>query len=574
MGGRRRLRALRASAGGDAAPAGRRQRGAGHPHRVGQVAGGDGRDIRGAGPGPAGRLHRAGQGAGEREVLRADRGLRRRPSRHGHRRRHRQRRRPGDRLHGRDPGQPDPAGRGRRRRRLRGDGRDPLLRRPGPGLGLAGAAAGAAPGPVPAHVGHPGRHRPDAGRPGRPDRARRRLGGHGGAAGAPGLRVPRDPAARVGGEAAGAGQGAGLHRPLHPEGGLGPGPEPHQPRRAEPGRQGGGARGGGRVPLRHPRRQGPEALRDRRHRRPPRRFAAQVPAAGGEAGPAGPPAPDMRHRHLGGGGEHAGPHRAVHPALQVRRAPHPGAVGAGLPADRGAGRPPGLRRRRERVGAGPRARRREQAGRGQGGGRRGGRRGRQAPQAGPQEAARAGLRPLRRRHPGPPGRRGARDPGVELPGDPRHDAQRLGPARRRLRGHEEAAGGQPRAPAPPARPHPPGGERVPVADRRRDRRGAGRARRAGPPGAGRPRPPGRVPAQPAPVAVRGGGGGGAGPVRGRLPPAGAQPGGVDRRGPDGGADGPARPDQGRADDPDEGRGGRVRGADEPPGRGHLAPARS
>ena len=61
-------------------------------------------------------------------------------------------------LHGGDPRQPGAAPRRRRPRRRRGDGRVPLLRRPEPRLGLAGAAARAAPRPLPADVGDARRH--------------------------------------------------------------------------------------------------------------------------------------------------------------------------------------------------------------------------------------------------------------------------------------------------------------------------------------------------------------------------------------------------------------------------------
>ena len=70
-----------------------------------------------------------------------------------------------------------------------------------------------------------------------------------------------------------------LHRALHPEGGHGPGPEPHQPQRAQHRSEGRSQGGGGRISLRHAHRQGPAPLRAGRHRRAPRRDAAQVPAA-------------------------------------------------------------------------------------------------------------------------------------------------------------------------------------------------------------------------------------------------------------------------------------------------------
>ena len=78
LGGRGRARALPAPGRGGHRAARRRQRRARDADRLGQVAGGGRRARRGAGPGRGHLLHRADQGAGEREVLRAVRGLRRR----------------------------------------------------------------------------------------------------------------------------------------------------------------------------------------------------------------------------------------------------------------------------------------------------------------------------------------------------------------------------------------------------------------------------------------------------------------------------------------------------------------
>ena len=142
-------------AGGGADRAGqRRERRPGHADRLGQVAGRHRRAVRRAGGRTAQLLHRADQGAGQREVLRAVRRLRRGQRRHAHRRRGGQRRRADHRLHRGGAGQHRPARGRRRRHRPRRDGRVPLLRRPRPRLGLAGAAAGAAERAVPADVGH------------------------------------------------------------------------------------------------------------------------------------------------------------------------------------------------------------------------------------------------------------------------------------------------------------------------------------------------------------------------------------------------------------------------------------
>ena len=101
-------------AGGGADRAGqRRERRPGDADRLGQVAGRHRRAVRGTGRRTAQLLHRADQGAGQREVLRALRGLRRGQRRHADRRRRGQPRRADHRLHRRGPGQ-HRAARGRR----------------------------------------------------------------------------------------------------------------------------------------------------------------------------------------------------------------------------------------------------------------------------------------------------------------------------------------------------------------------------------------------------------------------------------------------------------------------------
>ena len=197
----------------------RQQRGAGHADRVGEVAGRHRGAPGGARRGPGLLLHRADQGAGEREVLRVVRGLRRRRRRDAHRRRLGQRRCPDHRVHRGGAGQHRPPRGQRHRRRAGGDGRVPLLRRGGPRLGVAGTAAGAAPGSVPADVGHPRRHVGDRRRPDdtHGPRDRRRRGRR--ASGAAGLqlvaRTPRRHRHRAGRDRS----GAGVRRPLHAGGG-------------------------------------------------------------------------------------------------------------------------------------------------------------------------------------------------------------------------------------------------------------------------------------------------------------------------------------------------------------------
>ena len=113
--------------------------------------------------------------------------------------------------------------------------------------------------------------------------------------------------------------GAGLRRALHPAvgGRAGPGADEHQ--RVHAGREGRHRRGAGRLPLRPRLRQDAVAARAPRHRRPPRRHAPQVPPPGRAAGPGGPPQGHLRHRHARRRHQRPDPHRAVHPALQVRR---------------------------------------------------------------------------------------------------------------------------------------------------------------------------------------------------------------------------------------------------------------
>ena len=179
--------------------------------------------------------------------------------------------------------------------------------------------------PVPADVGHarpgralPGRPRTPHGPAGHARQARR-------AAGAPRVRVPRDAAARVARRARG--------------------PRPRAPSTSST------------SPRRPPveaaqaltsvdlcTREEKAAIREAiggfrfdspfgadlrrylrpRHRRAPRRPAPQVPPAGREAGPGGSPQGHLRHRHARRGHQRAHPHRAVHPALQVRRRHQPG----------------------------------------------------------------------------------------------------------------------------------------------------------------------------------------------------------------------------------------------------------
>ena len=136
-----RPRALPGAGGGDLRTARRQPRDPQHADRFGEVARRHRRPLRGTRRGQAQRLHRADQGAGQREVLRPLPRLRLRSRRDDHRRRGRQPRRTDHLLHRRDPRQLGVARRSRNARRRRHRRRVPLLRRPATRLGVAGAAA-------------------------------------------------------------------------------------------------------------------------------------------------------------------------------------------------------------------------------------------------------------------------------------------------------------------------------------------------------------------------------------------------------------------------------------------------
>ena len=83
-----------------------------------------------------------------------------------------------------------------------------------------------------------------------------------------------------------------------------------------------------------------------RHRGPPRRDAAALPAAGRAARPGRPAHGHLRHRHPRRRHQRADPHRAVHRARQVRRQPAADPAHPRVPADRRPRRPGRLRHRR------------------------------------------------------------------------------------------------------------------------------------------------------------------------------------------------------------------------------------
>ena len=242
-------------------------------------------------------------------------------------------------LHGRDPGEPGAArGRGRRRG-LRGHGRVPLLRRPRPRLGVAGAAAHAAEDAVSADERHAGRRdasiaaslkeRTGHGR----GRDRRRA-----APGAPGLRVRRDAARGHGGAGVAQGRGAALPGAFLAGRGARHGAGALELRRGVEGaaRAGEGGREG--HALHHGVRQDAQASARKRRGRAPCGDAPALPAARGEAGPAGAAARHLRHGHAGRGHQRAHPHGGAHRAHEVRRTEDAASARPRVPPDRRAGR--------------------------------------------------------------------------------------------------------------------------------------------------------------------------------------------------------------------------------------------
>ena len=342
-----------------------------HAHRLRQVAGRRRAPLQGARRGEDLVLHGADQGAGEREVLRPLRAVRRRAGGHAHRRREHQPGRADRLLHRRGPRQPRPA-RGRAPRRRGGDGRVPLLRRPGPRRRLADPAPHAPPRHLSPDVGDAGGHHRHRAEHPRPHRPGGRLGPERRAPGPAGVRVPRDAAPR---DPRGPGPGRtgpGLPGQLLPAGRRRAGPGPHLGQRHHPRGEGGAPGHAHRRPVRLPVRQGHAAAAVARHRPAPRRPPAEVPAPLREAGPERHAQGGQRNGHPRRRGEHPDPHRALHPALQVRRREDRAAHRPRLSPNRRTRRPQGLRRQGMGGGPGPRARHREPQARSEG--RRRGRR--------------------------------------------------------------------------------------------------------------------------------------------------------------------------------------------------------
>ena len=94
--------------------------------------------------------------------------------------------------------------------------------------------------------------------------------------------------------------------------------------RLHPGGEGRDRRADRRLPVHRRLRQDAVPAGPARHRRAPRRDAAQVPAAGRDAGPGRAAQGHLRHRHPRRRHQRADPHGAVHRAVQVRRHAGPG----------------------------------------------------------------------------------------------------------------------------------------------------------------------------------------------------------------------------------------------------------
>ena len=522
-------------------------------------------------------LHGAGQGPGFRAVLPHVQRVRRRTGGHADRRRQHQPEgadrllhRRGAREHG------AAAGRGPSRR-LRGDGRVPLLRGPGARRVVAGAPDHPARHDLPPDVGDPRQHGADQRGPATRDRPPRGARQRQGSTGAARVRVPRYAAAHDDRGTRERRPGAGLCRQLHPAGLCAAGPEPDQPETLFAGGEEGDLHGDPGLPLRHGLRQGDAALPRLRHRRPPRGPAAEVPAAGREAGAVRAAQGDRRHGHAGRGRQRADPYGPLQPALQVRRREGHDPHGARLPADRRPRRPQGLRRPGLGGVSGAGARDRESPATAQGERlpARARARARARAQSGPQAIGAARLRAVGRAHLRAPDHEPARDAGIPLPAPSRHGVRpdpgrRVGPQRREPHELRLAAPADRRLPRTRRNQGPAdrtvGGTRARAAPRRHSADGGAARRRL--PGRGRPGTADRVLDAPEPVALSrvdpgtprpGGSGLRAGP---------AQPGRGDPGGPRDRAPPPGGQVEARTRRAAQGETGAVRGTDGTAAGGH------
>ena len=360
-----------------------------HADGLGQVARRDGDALSRDGEGGALLLHVPDQGARQREVLRPLQRLRPRQRRHDDRGRDRQPRRADHLLHGGDPRQHRPTRGEAGRHPVRGHRRVSLLRRPRSRRRVADPAPRAPAGALPPHVGdarsdralrrgaheaHRRSHRHGPiGRPPRPAR----------------LHLRREPPPRDDPRSREGGKGADLRRQLHPARVRRRGAEPDEHRLLHEGGEARHHRGAPRDALRQPLREGGAALREARHRHPPRGALAEVPPPRRAARAARDDEGDLRDGHARRRGQRADSHGALHEAVQVRRREDRHPDRARLPADRRARGEEGLRRAGERRRAGAGARHREPEARGQGRERP-----EQAAQVREEEASREGVRPL------------------------------------------------------------------------------------------------------------------------------------------------------------------------------------
>ncbi len=104
-----------------------------------------------------------------------------------------------------------------------------------------------------------------------------------------------------------------------------------------PSREGRDRRAHRRVPLRPRVRQDARQVRAPRHRRPPRRDAAQVPTAGGAAGPGRAAQGHLRHRHPRRRHQRAHPHRGASPRSRSTTARRPASSAPGSSTRSAAG---------------------------------------------------------------------------------------------------------------------------------------------------------------------------------------------------------------------------------------------